>query len=149
MQLTSRELEPFLSGYLLEGWREDELKLVTVEVERDSIRGTLDVIRNFQPGDGAFHLSVPQAFLWIAQLGIIHGCWDHQLAEKPGEIYLREINLQCRSKINKTRSIAVAITVPVRRRVSGGCYYHGAISIENDAFVGLAKYILPLPASAG
>ncbi len=50
MQLTSEQVAPYLSGYLMGGWREDELQLVAVEVERDRITGTVDVVRSFAAG---------------------------------------------------------------------------------------------------
>ena len=59
MQLSSEQVAPYLSRYLMGGWREDELQLVAVEVERDRITGTVDVVRSFAAGDGQFHLTVP------------------------------------------------------------------------------------------
>lgn len=144
MQLSSEQVAPYLSRYLMGGWREDELQLVAVEVERDRITGTVDVVRSFAAGDGQFHLTVPQAFLWIAQLGIIHGCWDHELKQKPGEIYLREIGLQCRSAVRDPRGIEVTINITARRNVAGGCFYQGTLDVGAAAFVGEAKYVLPL-----
>ncbi len=144
MQLTSEQITPYLSGYLMGGWREDELRLVSVEVERDRITGVVDVARSFAAGDGQFHLTVPQAFIWVAQLGIIHGCWDHRLAKKPGEIYLREIGLQCRSPVRSPQGIEVTINITARRNVPGGCFYQGTLAIGGEAFVGEAKYVLPL-----
>ena len=144
MQLTSAEIAPYLSAYLTGGWREDELQLVSVDVERDRITGVVNVLRSFGAGDGQFHLTVPQAFIWVAQLGIIHGCWDHQLSQKPGEIYLREIGLQCRAPVRHPREIEVTINITARRSVPGGCFYQGTLAIGGAAFVGEAKYVLPL-----
>lgn len=144
MQLTSEQIAPYLSGYLMGGWREDELRLASVEVERDRITGSIDAVRHFAAGDGEFHLTVPQAFIWVAQLGIIHGCWDNQLTKKPGEIYLREIGLQCRSPVRSPRGIEVTINITARRKVPGGCFYQGTLAIDGEAFVGEAKYVLPL-----
>jgi len=144
MQMTCEQIQPFLSGYLMGGWREDELRLISVDVERDRITGIVDVLRHYAPGDGEFHFTVPQAFLWIAQLGIIHGCWDHHLDRKPGEIYLREIALQCRAAVRNPRGIEVTINITARRKVAGGCFYQGTLAIAGEAFVGEAKYVLPL-----
>lgn len=144
MQLSSAQINPYLSAYLMGGWREDELQLVSVEVERDRITGIVDVMQCFAAGDGQFHLTVPQAFIWVAQLGIIHGCWDHQLSKKPGEIYLREIGLQCRAPVRSSRGIEVTINITSRRNVPGGCFYQGTLAIGGAAFVGEAKYVLPL-----
>ncbi|MBL9123445.1 MAG: hypothetical protein JNG90_07410 [Planctomycetaceae bacterium] len=142
--MTREQIAPFLSGYLMGGWREDELRLMEVDVARDRITGIVDAVRHYAPSDGQFHLTVPQAFLWISQLGIIHGCWDHELERKPGEIYLREIGLQCRAPVRQTCGIEVTIHITGRRRVPQGCFYQGTVAIGGAAFVGEAKYVLPL-----
>ena len=145
MQLSRGQLEPFLSPYLSGGWRQDEVVLNNVVFEPARITGWLDVEAHFMPGDGAFHLTVPIAFLWTAQLAIIYACLEHGLSEKPGEVYLRGIELQCRGRISDTKDIPISLALRSRRYLKEGVYYVGGIDIGQGAFVGEGKFVIPMP----
>ena len=93
------------------------------------------------PGDGVFHLSVPIATLWIAQLAIIHGCVDNELPRKAGEVFLREFNLQCRRTVTKTEAIVIDLQLEHKRQVGEAVYYSGSLDVDNGAFVGSGKFI--------
>ena len=147
-QLTASEIEPMLSAYLSGGWRDDDLQLKSVDLEPDSITALLRVKRFFIPGDGRFHLSVPQAFIWIAQLALIHGCWDNHLDRKPGEIWIRSITLECKRPISNVEEISLQLKSTSKRLVKGGVFYSGVISVDHGAFVGSGRYVFPLLASA-
>lgn len=148
MKLPLDQIKPYLSAYLSGGWKQDELCLQSVEVEPNRICGTLSVANYFMPTDGVFHFTAPLAFIWIAQLAIIYTCWEHELAQKPGEIYLREIYLQARKMINKTEDIPVTLVVTKKRYLDNNTvYYTGNLDINNGAFVGEGKFISPLPQS--
>ncbi|MCB0279433.1 MAG: hypothetical protein KDD94_08025 [Calditrichaeota bacterium] len=148
MKLKLEQLRPYLSVYLSDGYRQDELALDAVEVEQGKISANLKVINYFMPGDGRFHFTAPLAFIWVAQLAIIYTCWEHDLSEKPGEIYLREIHLQTRKMINKTENISLILKVTKKRYlVNGTVYYTGSIDIDNGAFWGEGKFVSPLPTS--
>ncbi len=142
-RLTPQQLEPYLSGYLMGGWREDDLVLDSVEVERGRIRGMISARAFYMPGDGTFHLTVPSVFIWVSQLAIIYACWEQCLPRKPGEIYVREIDLKCRRPVTSPRDIRFSLTLTSQRRVPEGIYYCGAISVDDGAFIGDGRFILP------
>jgi hypothetical protein len=144
-RLSSHQIEPYLSAYLMGGWRQDALTLDSVDVEDGRIRGLVRVSEFFTPGDGVFHLTVPSVFIWVAQLAIIYGCWEHKLARKPGEIYVREISLKCKRPVNTTADIEFVLTLLSRREVPEGTYYSGSISVDREAFVGDGRFVFPLP----
>ncbi len=145
MRLTASEIEPMLSEYLAGGWRDDNLELQSVDVEPGAIAASLRVTRHFTPGDGRFHLSVPQAFVWISQLAIIHGCWDNRLVKKPGEILVRRIAIACKSPVHDIENISFVMKLISKRAVPDGMFYSGEISINDRAFVGIGKYVFPMP----
>jgi len=147
MRLTASEIEPMLSAYLSGGWRDDDLQLKSVDLEPDSITALLRVTRFFVPGDGRFHLSLLQAFIWVGQLALIHGCWDNHLDRKPGEIFIRSITLECKRPISNVEDLSFHLKTTSKRLVQGGVFYSGVISIGHGAFVGSGRYVFPLLAS--
>jgi hypothetical protein len=147
MQLTANEIEPMLSAYLLGGWRDDDLQLKSVDLEPDSITALLRVTRFFLPGDGRFHLSLLQAFIWVGQLALIHGCWDNRLDRKPGEIFIRSMTLECKRPVSNVEDLSFHLKSTSKRLVKGGVFYSGVISIDHGAFVGSGRYVFPLLAS--
>lgn len=144
MKLPLSQIQPYLSAYLSDGWRQDEFTLSDVDVEPGQITAQVHVEAYFMPGDGTFHFTVPQAFIWVAQLAIVYACWEHNLDEKPGEVYLREINLQCRRTIT-TETIDLLLTYDAKRYLPDSVYYMGEIDVGSGAFVGSGKFIIPLP----
>lgn len=146
VRLSPVEIQSYLSAYLSGGWRQDELVLESVDVAPGRVVGSLKVVSYFMPSDGVFHFTVPLAFIWVAQLALIGACWEHSLAEKPGEVYLREVNIQCRRMINKTEDIQISLTADKKRYRTNSVYYVGRIDIDRGAFVGSAKFMFPLPA---
>ncbi|MGD9723615.1 MAG: hypothetical protein AB7O59_19940 [Pirellulales bacterium] len=149
VRLHPHDYEPFLSPYLMGGWRQDELVLDELHVEPGLIRGVVHVASCFWPGDGQFHLTVPVAFIWIAQLAIIYGCWERKLPKKAVEIYVREIQLKCKRPVRSVDAIELVLTLASRRLISEGVFYSGDISIDGDAFVGTASFVLPLAEQQG
>lgn len=145
MDVPIPELKPFLSSYLTGGWKQDELALKAVFVEEERIHAQLSVVDYFMPGDGVFHFTVPLAFIWIAQLGIIYACFDNRLKEKSGEVYLREITMRCPKRITRTDSIQMDLKLVSKKRYDNMVYYTGAIDIEEGSFIGEAKFVFPLP----
>ena len=147
MILQGTDLQPFFSSYLQGGYKQDNLSLLSVEFAPPCIDGYIDVVQCFMPGDGKFHLTVPLAFICIAQLGIIYGCFDNKLSKKGSEIYLREIELKCKRPIGKMQGILFRLEVIGKKIVPDGIFYKGRIDIEDKSFVGFASFILPLTTS--
>lgn len=144
MQLPLSTLQPYMSQYLIGGWKKDNLELQAVDFTPGQIRGIFHVTNYFMPGDGVFHFTVPLAFIWIAQLAIIYACVEHDLKEKPGEVYLREIDIKCNTMINKTDGIEILLNFNSKRYLQNKVYYIGKINIDDAAFTGAGKFIFPL-----
>ena len=144
MILRNEDLQPFFSPYLQGGYKRDVLLLSVAELTPPYIDARLDVAQCFTPADGEFHLTVPLAFIWIAQLGIIYGCLDNGLSTKEGEVYLRKIELTCKQPIKKTRDIFFHLEITGKKKVPNGVFYRGNIDIEHQSFVGFASFVLPL-----
>jgi hypothetical protein len=142
--MSPEELSPYFSPYLQGGYRTDLMSLDSVEIDHDSIRGRLTVQEHYLPSSGEFHLTVPLAFVWIAQLGIIFACIDNGLAKKEKEIYLREITLTCKRPVMKTSDLSFRLQVVRKMRVANGVFYRGCVDIEDNSFVGAASFALPL-----
>lgn len=147
MLLSPDQIKPYLSPYLMGGWRDDEMALQQVDVEPGCIRGVVQVTDYFMPGDGVFHLTVPSVFIWFAQLAIVYGCWEQKLSKKPGEIFVRDIQIKCKRPVTSTEGIEFVLTLSSKRRVAEGVFYAGNFSVDREAFVGSGKFLLPLSAS--
>ncbi len=145
IRLSPEQFRSFLSPYLIGGWQQEEIVLSAVDVEPGLVRGIITPKQIFPASDGTLHLAVPAAFIWIAQLGIIYACWDQKLPKKPGEVLLRELHLKCRRVVDATREIDLTIAVTAKRVVAEGVFYSGDISVDRDAFVGEARFVLPIP----
>lgn len=145
VRLTPNEIEPYLSPYLMGGWRQDTLVLETVDVDDGYVRGTVCAVEFFLPGDGRFHLTIPSVFIWVSQLAIIYGCWEQKLPRKPGEIYVRDIQLKCKRPVNDPRQIDFELTLASKRAMPEGIFSSGNISVDRGAFVGKGRFVLPVP----
>lgn len=147
-RLTSAQLRPYLSSYLLNGWQEERMEITSVSLAQGEITGWIDVLEYPMPTDGQFHFSAQAAMQWVSQLGIIYGCWDNELSEKAGEVYLRNISLHFNRAISKTRNIEITLRFPAscQRRLSGSrVYYKQAhIDVENGAFDGRGSFLVPI-----
>lgn len=148
LRLSTEQIQPFLSPYLMRGWRTEEVVLDAVEVEAGRIRGVLRA-RAYQPdANGAYHLTVPVVFIWVAQLAIIYACWEQDLDRKPAEIFVRDIQLKCRRSVATPEHIEIVLSLNSKRSVEGGLFYAGSISVDQGAFTGEGRFVLPLEASA-
>jgi len=146
--LAAEQIQPFLSPYLMAGWRKDCFALDSVDVEPGYIRGVIHAAEYYESAEGEFHLTVPSVFIWVAQLAIIYGCWDQKLSKKPGEIYVRDIRLKCKRAITSPKQLEFVLLLASKRNVPEGVFYSGTISVDRDAFVGDGRFVLPLPCQA-
>ncbi len=144
--LLPEDLTPLMSSYLLEGWHRERLSLTAVTVHSVGIVGTLRVDESFSRPDAGFHLTVPLAFVWVAQLAVIFSSWDHGLARKHGEIFLRRIHLDCRRQITDVNEITFSVSYRRKRYLrNDSVYYEGPIDIGDGAFIGSGTFVAPLP----
>lgn len=136
--------EPFLSAYLSGGYKEDELVYDSITVEEGSIAATCSIGRHFLPPSGVFHLTLPLAFIAVAQLSIIYAHIDNGLRRKESEIFVHDINLKCKHPVTRTRDIHVRLDVLAKRAMADGVFYVGGINVADEAFHGRGTFLLPL-----
>lgn len=146
-QLPFGTIEKYLSDYLLKGWKEEALTLQRVEVDDGHVAGYIDVDHFPQPGDGVFHLSAQTALVWIAQIGIIYGCWENDLPRKMGEVFMRDLSLRFHRPVHRQSGIRIAGRFDARgRRVlpDRSVFYKGVqVDVDGGAFTGTASFIVP------
>jgi hypothetical protein len=133
-----------LSEYLMGGYRDDELVIGEVSIGEDGIFARCSMQSYFIPSNGVFHLTVPLVFLAVAQLAIIYAHVDNGLKRKESEVFVHDISLKCREQVTKTSLIGIELTLKTKRELEKGIYYRGAISVENNAFVGEGAFLLPV-----
>ncbi len=148
IQLTKAQQQAYMSDYLENGWREERMALDSVTLEPGYIDGKINVNQFRAMGDGQFHLSAQSAMIWISQLGIIYGCWDNQLTEKAGEVYLRDLDIKFRRTINKTECVRFEGFFPkhCKKQLSENLVYYknAQIHVESGAFTGSASFMVPI-----
>ena len=147
-QLSQEQQQAYMSDYLVNGWREEQMTFSSVTLEPGYIDGRIDVLYFQMPGDGQFHFSAQSAMIWISQLGIIYSCWDNQLEEKVGEVYLRSLDLKFKRPINKTQQVRFEGYFPkhCKKQISDNMvfYKNAKIHIESGAFTGSASFMVPI-----
>jgi len=142
--LAESELKPFLSTYLMSGFREDSFTFKEVSFHDEGIEATILMDKYFVSSDtGEFHLTVPTAMLCIFQLAIIFSCKDRSVKQKSGEFYLRDIEIKCRKEITTTLFKIKLIITNKRVIGSNNVLYQGTISINDNSFFGKASFIMP------
>ena len=80
---------------------------------------------------GGFHLSVFTAHELCVELGIL---WVHQqlgLAEKSGEVWMRECSCKIRASVRAVRDIDVVMTCEAFRVVGPMAYLHSSFRISD------------------
>lgn len=147
IQLTQQQQRAYMSDYLENGWRKEKMSFSSVVVAPGYIEGKVDVEQFQMPGDGRFHFSAQSAMIWISQIGIIYGCWDNQLSEKVGEVYLRDLDLKFKKTINSTRAVRFEAFFPnhCKKRLSNDLVYYknAQIRVDGGAFSGSASFLVP------
>lgn len=143
MNMAGDDIRPFLSGYLTEGYREDDLVMKSVCFRGDSIDGQFSAEHAYIPGDGhGFHLSLISAANCISQLSIIFACLDSRMPEKPGEVYASDFSIQFKRPI-RTRSFNIFLRrdeVEIRNRTKR---YRVSGTVANGHFEYGMTFVFP------
>lgn len=147
-ELPFSTIEKYLSDYLMRGWKEEDLRLQRVEIDDGHVAGYVDVDHYPPPGDGVFHLSAQTALVWIAQVGIIYGCWENNLPCKMGEVFMRDLSMRFNRPVHRCQAIRIAAKFDSStRRVlpDSSVYYKNAqFNVDDGAFTGTASFIVPI-----
>ena len=142
-------LESIKSSYLVDGYKEDILKLVDYEYKKND-RGfgqlsfELEVESFSIPSDGVFHLSAITAEVWIQQATIVLAHLDNNLPKKKTEVYLLERSTKYK-KVISSKKISLIVQIIKQRKVKSNIFYTASISINGDSFTGDGKFIFQLP----
>lgn len=143
LHLSGGDIKPFLSTYLTEGFREDDIVIRSVCYEKGAIRGQFSVEQAFIAGDGRFHLSMTAATNCIAQLCIIYACLDNDVKQKTMEIYAADFSIAFKKPIRE-KSFSIHIDesdVEIRKRTKK---YHVRGFIADGNFEFSIAFVFPL-----
>jgi hypothetical protein len=133
-----------MSTYLSTGYHQDRIALDEVFVKADGIAAKCSIPEYFVPADSLFHLTVPLAFVAVAQLAIVFAHLDNSLTQKVSEVFVHTIAMTCKRPVNKTEGIVVELVPTARRRLTQGVFYQGRIDVDQGSFVGKGTFLLPL-----
>lgn len=145
--IQGESLKPYLSEYLLTGYRQDVLSIDSIRVLSDSAHCSFSIREHFVPPDGRYHLTLPAAFLVIAQTAIV---WSHVcegISHKTSEVWVTSIDVRCRRPVYQTEGLSLVLTLNNSRDLADGKLYDGSINVENGAFRGKASFYLPMKSS--
>ncbi len=116
--LTSRELEPLLSPYLVDGYQAEAFAIDSLAVEGKKAVARCHMTRaHVSETDTAFHLSFITGSAMMYQLGIVHGCVLLGRREKSFEVWTTDCTLTLRKPMRATQDISIALEL-VRRSVT-------------------------------
>ena len=137
------ECEPFLSPYMVDGFRHERSKFEEVYIDEDRILGLVSVLAPADCVDDRFHFNSLTAWIWVTHLVHIHAGWFEKLERKIGESYLREFNLICRRPILYQERIPIEVRFPERKYRGRYLVYPDAeFSVDEGAFFGtITPYI--------
>lgn len=130
-----------LSTYLIEGWTKDIHCIQSIEVDADRIVALIDVSDPYYPIE-EYYFTTVQAVPLLYQLSILYACYN-DFAQKPGDVYLRELNMECRRMIQKLEGIRFEANLVNKRRLKDWMYYVLDYKFE-QAFRGQLRYAVPL-----
>ena len=145
--LTERDIEPYLSEYLVRGYQSDSFLIDSIAVDANTASCVFSVVEHFVPSDGEYHLTLPTAFLVIAQAAIIWGHVKVGLAKKESEVWVTSLNLRCPKPVLHDSRLSLDLKLERSRRLQDGMLFSGSVDVEEGSFVGKASFYLPLPKS--
>jgi hypothetical protein len=138
----------YRSPYLAGGYKQDEFVLRDIIVSESKARATCDVVNHYVPSDGTFHFTIPLAFLVVGELAIIGAHVNSGVEEKLGEVFLVNFSIACHRPVQKTRDIAIELTLGTRTPTTLGLFYEGTIAIDTDGFTGSGTFLFPVPSGS-
>jgi hypothetical protein len=106
----------------------------------------MDVLDSYYPPE-TYYFSTVHAIPLLYQLVILYACWENQLAQKPGDVYLRSLNIETPRMIQDMENICFELKLTQKRILKGWWFYCMDFSIGDakvpQAFVGELKYVVP------
>ncbi len=120
LKLSGEQIKPYLSGYFVEGFRQEGVAVEEVDIDGSRIRGRCRIVNPFlSPYDGLFHLSILNATHVLVSLGLTHSFVLQKYKEKNVEALLTDFEISC-SRAIREETIPVEMNVFSRRVTVGG-----------------------------
>lgn len=141
--LQGQDLAPFVSEYLAAGYRQDAVAIRSVELDLRRAACTFDMSSVFTPASGVFHLTVPTAFIVVAQTAITWAHWRQGLTRKEVEVWLTRFDIECKRPVLQRTDIRLDLELSDERRLPSGHHYKGSIRLADGAFRGMASFFMP------
>lgn len=136
-RLAPAECKPYLSPYMVDGFRHERSELEEVFVDESRVLGFVSVPVPADSADDRFHFNSLTAWIWLTHLVHIHVGWSEGLSHKIGESYLREFNLICRRPVLRQERIPIEVRCPERKyRGNYLVYLDAEFAVDNGAFFG-------------
>jgi hypothetical protein len=123
-ELAPSVYEPYLSPYLVTGYKNEVSKFNKIYINSDKIFAYITMQNPEIDADGSFHLSSLTAIIYVQQMVIIHGCWYARLETKAGEAYLRDMRIRCQKAIRQSENIPFELHIPKIKRVKNMLLYN-------------------------
>lgn len=139
---------PYVSSYLQHGWKTDRHYIKSIELTPEGMVVVVDVLHSYYPKD-QYYFSTIHAIPLLYQFVILHACWENQWPAKPGDVYLRNLEIDTPRMIQQQENIHFVLSLLTRRKTPQWLYYAMAFSIGDEtiasAFSGRLKYAVPRP----
>ena len=143
-----QQYQPYFSSYLMQGWKQDRHLIKSIELEPGFITVYMDILDSYYPPE-TYYLSTIHAIPLLYQFVILYGCWDNQLAQKPGDVYLRSLHIETPRKIEQLKDICFTLKLVQKRNLKEWWFYGMDFTIGDtivpQAFTGHLKYVVPHP----
>lgn len=145
-----QQYQPYFSSYLMKGWKNDRHYFKSIELKPGQITAVMDILDSYYPPE-TYYFSTVHAIPLLYQLVILYACWDNQLAQKPGDVYLRHLNIETPRMIQEMQDISFELKLTQKRSLKAWWFYTMDFSIGGvkipQAFFGALKYVVPRPDS--
>lgn len=144
-------LKPYLSSYLMGGFKQDTPEFDTLTVDGSSVEATCNLTAYFvSPSDNKYHLSMIMGTMLVTQVGIVHALVINGYSAKSSEVYMSEFQVTLKRQItdpNKTKvkmDVANRITVPPSGlRKLPRTFYRWKFDVGDGAWLGNVTLVFP------
>ena len=141
------QYRPYLSAYLSQGWKSDRHYIHSIDLQPEAMQVRVDVLASYYPAD-SYYFSTVHAIPLIYQFVILYSCWENQWSKKPGDVYLRRLNIETPRMIHDQENICFEFTLEAKRSTAQWLYYSMNFQIGDrqtpQAFKGNLHYAVPL-----
>ena len=154
LELEGSQIEPYLSAYLMGGFRDDvpRIERVTLDGKQAVAHARLTSFY-VSENDNRFHLSMVTGTLLITQAGLIHGLAIANREKKGLEVYMSDFSISLTRQLVKPELVKISLDLinkivvpPSGQRRHPRTFYRWRFSIDDDvgtAWSGLITLVFP------